>query len=192
MYLKNTSFKHEEENLHEAFNISQDVYIRCRERVFFATLMGHMLCSELYENREDAPRELRTVTGDLQRVLDLITDPVEYEITLLHFLQLNRIAVGAYVHYTKMREEDENSETSIENELARVIKKLVAKKMEQKIQEIVKESDDPNQVSLEDLLKRIEIVKQSNRSFNKYMRLLGYPGYDHTDVDEMLRKSLES
>jgi hypothetical protein len=99
MYLKNTRFNHEEEELHKAFHIKDDILIRCRERIFFASILGYLMCHELYSSRDEAPRELKTLTGDLERTLDLITEQKEYDLTLLNFFQYNRLVMSAVMEY---------------------------------------------------------------------------------------------
>lgn len=191
MYLKNTTFNHEEEKLHNAFLVSKELYVRCRERVFFATFLGYVLCNELYEDRDSAPRDLRTLTGDLQRTLALITDPVEYDITLINFMQYNRMALSAYAHIEHMEEQrKKNKEKETEEDLKRQIGDLVKKMIRKKLQENDKEEEDEENDALElpDMIKRLDCVKQSNSSFEKYMRLMGYT--NHNEVDDLLKKAL--
>lgn len=193
MYFKNLNFKHEEEDLHKAFDVDEALYIRCRERIFFATIMGYLMCLELYEDKDDAPRELKTVTGDIQRTLNLVTDEREYDITLLHFMNYHRIAKAAINHHYHHKDEpkkEEDSEDQLKEQIAKLVKKMIKKKIE-KEEGIEKEESAVHTVlDLEDLLDRIEKVQQSNNNFDKYMRLMGFQSYDHTDVDDLLKKTL--
>lgn len=193
MYFKNANFKHEEEDLHKAFGIEDDMYIRCRERVFFATIVGYLLCLELYGNKEDAPRELTTVTGDLQRTLNMVTNEKEYDITLLHFMNYHQIAKAAVHHHYRTKDEEkkeEDTEDQLKQQIAKLVKKMIKKKIERE-EGVQEENSDIHAVlDLEDMLDRLEKVKQSNKNFDKYMRLMGYQSYNHSDVDDLLNKTL--
>lgn len=194
MYLKNLNFRHEEDDLHKAFCIEGDVHIRCRERIFFATMVGYVLALELYGTKDDAPRELITVTGDLQRTLNMITDEKEYEYTLVHFMSYHRMAKSAVNHYDHTKDEvkkEEDSEDQLKQQIAKLVKKMIKKKMEK--EEGVQEEEDSAlhpTLDLEDFIDRLEKVKQSNKNFDKYMRLMGFQSYDHSDVDDLLKRTL--
>ena len=103
MILKNREFNHSKDHFHDAMNIPGYVRTKCRERIFFAAFSNALQRQELFEDEDDAPKEMCTVTGDLQRCLSLITDPLEYEYTLLTFYGHQRMAMEAYGKYKYLK-----------------------------------------------------------------------------------------
>lgn len=193
MYFKHAIFKHEEQDLHRALDTDDDMYIRCRERIFFVTILGYLLCIELYGDVETAPGELTTVTGDLDRLLSMITDEKEYDLTLLHFMSYRQMAKAAVRYYHKSKDKkEEEKKPNIEDKLKQHISDLIGKAI--KRQREGRHGDRNNDVypdfKMEDFLDRLEKVKLSNRNFDKYMRLMGFQSYDHSDVDDLLRRAL--
>jgi hypothetical protein len=77
-----------------------------------------------------------------------------------------------------------------DDELKRHISKLVRKMIEKRRGADKEDKGINSDLELEDMFNRIEKVKQSNNSFNKYMRLMGFEGYDYSDVDDLLKKTL--
>lgn len=188
MILKSKQFKHSEENLHDALGVPRDTIVICRERIFFSHFSNSLQSLELFSDRSDAPKELTTVTGDLQRTLSMITDPLEYEMTLMHFLNYHRMASHAFGHWKFQNDSANSQEDKLKLELLKLVSRL--KDLHDKDDD---DSDDKsstgNSIDLDDVTKRIDLVKRSKFDFNKYMELLGHPirSANHPDVDDMLR-----
>jgi len=108
MILKTRNFFHEEEHINRALGVDDDTMIKCRERIFFCHFANTLQSIDLFNNVDLAPRELTTVTGDLKRCLEMISNEVEYEITLLHFMSYHRLAQEAFAHW-KFENDPENS-----------------------------------------------------------------------------------
>jgi hypothetical protein len=184
MILKTRNFFHEEEHINRALGVDDDTMIKCRERIFFCHFANTLQSIDLFNNVDLAPRELTTVTGDLKRCLEMISNEVEYEITLLHFMSYHRLAQEAFAHW-KFENDPENSK---EDKL-----KLEIFKMLKKIKDAREKEDDPDSNDLnsdlhdtDDIVKRIDKVKKSNYNFQKYMEAMGYKLKSHNDVDDML------
>ena len=116
MVLKTMSFNHEVENLHEALNVSANQRDRCRERVFFSSFANGLQGIELYEDAEEIPAEFHTKTGDLSRTLKLITDPLEYEYTLLMFMKIQPLASDTFHKWYAMNNSsvDESTKSKLD------------------------------------------------------------------------------
>ena len=79
MVLSTKELNHELDDFHGALGITDYTRTKCRERIFFTAMANALQRRELFEDEDDAPKHMRTVTGDLQRCLHLISDPLEYE-----------------------------------------------------------------------------------------------------------------
>lgn len=189
MHLKHANFTHDEDDLTKALGFTQDLKIRCRERIFFASILGYVLRIELYgkDLDDEIPKELCTITGSLQRCLSLITDQDEYEFTLFNFMNFHEMAMNAVVHYReKVNKNTDESEEGLKSQIVGLVRKMI----EKKISEEGKSKDSLGVLSLDDMIDRIEKIKQSKQSFNRYMKLMGYQADDYTNVDDLLKQTL--
>lgn len=198
MSLKETVFNHHEDDFRKAIGVSKEVSILCRERIFFAHFAHSLQADELFPSRDEAPKEYKTVTGDLQVVLRMISDPMEYDYTLLNFMPYHRLAQEAYSRYHDIKDGDNNDddleelskEERLKLELVKLVTKLHALK-ENRDDEEEEQSDDEDDghysITLKKIIKRIKLVKDSKYNFHKYMTALGFPiSRDYSDVDNLL------
>ena len=188
MILKTKTFNHAKEELHSAMGVEKKTIILCRERIFFTHFANTLQSIELFNNRDDAPRELTTLTGDLQRTLEMISDPLEYEITLIHFLSFHRLAQAAFAEWRFLNDSERSAEDKLKLQLLNLVKKL--KDASDKDDEDDDDQDSPhNNINPETVMERIDLVKKSKYDFVKYMDLVGHPvqSKNHPDVDDMLR-----
>jgi hypothetical protein len=183
MILKSKQFNHAEESFHSAMNIDKHTVIMCRERIFFTHFANTLQSLELFSDRDDAPKEMTTVTGDLQRTLNMISDPVEYELTLLHFMAYHRMATAAFGMWRFQNDPENSKEDKLKLELLKLVTRL------KDIKDQEEEEDNPEDINPETVSQRIDLVKKSNFDFNKYMDLVGHPvrSSNHPDVDDILR-----
>lgn len=188
MILQNRQLNHAEDGFHSALGVSKDIAILCRERIFFSHFTSSLQAFEIFEDREDAPKELTTVTGDLQRTLQMITDPLEYEVTLLYFMSYHSMAQKAFAIWKFQNDPSNSVEQKLKLELVKIMSKIKdMKDQEDKEEEQDKKSDDGDVINLDTVQNRIELVKKSRYSFPKYMQLLGHPlKQDFGDVDKMI------
>lgn len=189
MKLKNTNFEHSEENFNKALGVSPEVRNVCRERIFFTHFTHSLQADELFPSRDEAPKQFTTVTGDLQSILQMITDPLEYEFTLLHFMPYQRMAQMAYAKYLQANKpEDEEDEDDLKHQLFKLVSKLQRLK-EEHDDEDEEDDDDENgeDLSIKKMIARVESVKKSRYNFFKYMELIGQPiNRNFGDVDDMI------
>jgi hypothetical protein len=172
MTLRDRNFNHEEDDFHLAMGISEETKNICRERIFFSSFSNALQADELFDDIEDAPKEFRTVTGDLERLLSMITNPIEYEYSLLVFMMYQRMAKEVYSLY---RNTDEDSAESREEKIKMQIIKSIMKLKELKDRE--ESGDDSNDDSVEvfskeSIMDRIKLVKKSGHNFDKYLVLV--------------------
>lgn len=173
MTLRDRNFNHEEDDFHLAMGISEETKNICRERIFFSAFSNALQADELFDDIDDAPKQFRTVTGDLQRLLSMITNPIEYEYTLLVFMMYQRMAKEVYSIY---RNTDENSAESREEKIKMQIIKSIMKLKELKDREESGDDDSNDDgvevFSKESIMDRIKLVKKSGHNFDKYLVLV--------------------
>jgi hypothetical protein len=186
MILKSRNLQHAEERINLALGIDDTTMIQCRERIFFSHFANSLQAIELFSDPDSAPREMVTVTGDLQRCLQMINNQEEYEITLLNFMSYYRLAQEAFAHWKFENDPENSKEDKLKLELFKMLKKL--KESHDKED---KDSDDNDVNSdiqdTDDIIKRVDQVKKSNYNFSKYMELMGFKMKVHSEVDDMLR-----
>lgn len=183
MILKSKTFDHTEEGFHSALGVDKQTVILCRERIFFNHFANTLQSIELFGDRDNAPREMTTMTGDLKRTLEMITDPLEYEVTLIHFISFHRMATEAFAHWKFVNDSENSTEDKLKLELLMLVKKLKATSDDE-------DDDSPhNNINVDTVMKRVDLVKKSKYDFSKYMDLVGHPikSNNHNDVDDMLR-----
>lgn len=202
MVLKTMNINHEAENFHDALNMPRNQQERCRERVFFATFSNALQAEELYEDPDDAPREFHTKTGDLARTLKLITDPLEYEYTLLMFMRLQPMAQETYAKYKAMNDDNLSRSAKGKLEILMSLHDLVVRHKHDEEEE----SDTDNTgyvITPGSLLKRIEMVKKSHYSWETYFNMIKAKNFFYIndeksskdkgsdfDIDDILRDIL--
>lgn len=186
MFLKTAQINHHAESLDQALNLSLNQLYRCRERIIFSTVANALQGRELYEDDEDCPREFRTVTGDLARTLSLITDPLEYEYTLLTFTRLQDLTSDTIGKWLAVNSSDVNKGVKAEIEFMMNLADLVIKHKSSV------DDDDDNKDSSDDnlnpaitpggLFKRIDLVKRSQYSWDTYYNMVKSKNYFYGKV----------
>jgi hypothetical protein len=173
MSLKDRKFNHEEDDFHLAMGISEETKHICKERIFFTSFSNSLQADELFDDREDAPKEFRTVTGDLERLISTITSPIEYEYTLLIFMMYQQMAKEVYSRYRNFNEDSaESREEKIKMQILKGIMKLKELKDREEAGETSDDNDNFEIISKESLTERIKLVKKSGYNFDKYLYLV--------------------
>jgi hypothetical protein len=174
MSLKDTKFDHEMDDFHLAMGISEETKTICRERIFFSTFSNSLQAEELFDDMDDVPKAFRTVTGDLERLISMITNPLEYEYTLLTFMMFQRMAKEVYIMYKNTNEDSaESREQQIKMQILKGILKLKELKDRQEAGEDSNDEDTGVEVySKESIMNRIKLVKKSGYNFDKYLLLV--------------------
>ena len=193
MVIKNNNFRHEEDHLYTAIGIDEQTMIQCRERIFFCHFSNALQCFELFNEPNQAPRELTTVTADLRRCLDMIKNDLEYETTLFHFLNYHKIAQEAFAFWHFENDPKNSSEDKLKLQLVKMLKKL---KDVSSSKDENEEDNNDNGVNndihdIEKVVSRIDKVKQSNYNFSRYMDAMGYKFMTNNEVDDILNGLFE-
>ena len=181
MILKNREFNHSKDHFHDAMNIPGYVRTKCRERIFFAAFSNALQRQELFEDEEDAPKEMSTVTGDLQRTLSMITDELEYEYTLLTFYGHQRMAMEAYSRYKYLNSSSQSKEDKIKLSIINLMMDLKEKQEDEENNS--KEDDEIDNITVNTTIKRISIVKSSLYNFDTYLKLVSKKLSSRPDSD---------
>lgn len=190
MVLANQQFNHSVENFHQAMGIPDNIRTKCRERIFFSAISNALQVMDLFEDKDDAPKEMTTVTGDLQRCLRMITDPLEYEYTLMIFNNAQRMATETMAYYRHTLESHNNREDRVKLKILELMEEIRDAKDD--------DDDDADEAPVDKLnkktmVKRIKLVKNSHHSFDTYLNLLymwanGEPNnHGKPDIDDLLR-----
>ena len=198
MYLKTHAIDHGQVNLNTALGLSRETQLLCRERILFNHFTNSLQAYELFEDVDDAPKELRTVTGDLQATLSTINDPLQYEYTLLTFFQFQKMATEIFGLYRAMTDPTLTEEQRLKAQLASIAGDLAIKKALEEKKEEEDEDDLPEivedmegmaaQLTPSRLIRRIKLVKKAKYNFNRYLDLLNNrtPEAD-LNIDDMLK-----
>lgn len=171
MILKEREFNHSKDNFHEAMGIPGYMRTKCRERIFFTSFSNALQRKELFEDEDDAPKDMSTVTGDLQRCLKMITDPLEYEYTLLTFYGHQRMAMEAYAKYKFLNSNTQSKEDKLKMSIINLIQELKEKHDEEE-EGNSSEEDEVDNITVSTALKRITMVKESHYNFDTYLKML--------------------
>jgi hypothetical protein len=174
MSFRDIKFDHTEDNFHLALGVTPEIKNICRERIFFASLSNALQADELFDDMDDAPKEFKTVTGDLQRLISMITNPIEYDYTLLVFMMYQRMAKEVYSHYRNTKDDPAATlEDQVKMQIIKGIMKLKEIKDREESGESNTDDDDSTEVlSKESLTERISLIKKSGYNFDKYLNLL--------------------
>jgi hypothetical protein len=192
MLLKERDFNHDKDEFHEAMNIPGYIRTKCRERIFFAAFSNALQRAELFEDEDDAPKDMSTVTGDLQRCLKMINDPLEYEYTLLTFYGHQRMAMEAYSKYKYLNSSSQSKEDKIKLSIINLMMDL--KDRQEDEENNSKEEDEIDNITVNTTIKRISIVKSSLYNFDTYLKLVSKKLSSRPDgdfnVDDFLKDYL--
>lgn len=181
MILKEREFNHTKDEFHEAMNIPSYVRTKCRERIFFAAFSNALQRAELFEDEDDAPKDMSTVTGDLQRCLKMINDPLEYEYTLLTFYGHQRMAMEAYGRYKYLNSTSQSKEDKIKLSIINLMMDLKDKQDDEETS--TKEEDEIDNITVNTTIKRISLVKSSHYNFETYLKLITKKLSSRPDAD---------
>jgi len=155
-------FKHEEEQMHKALCLSDEVKDNVREKIFFSTFSNTLVKEELFDNKDDVPAQLTTVTGILEKAIALANEQ-EYDYMLLTFNNTHDLAHKALAHY-KILSDDTTKEARTKMKLLELLAGLKELDMD--------EADEVRSLAPTNLVKRVKMVKKSGYNFDKYMELI--------------------
>lgn len=160
-------FNHECENLARALSISEETEKRVEEIVFYTAACNHLLGRELFDNEDDRPKALTTITGDLEKALGLTTTEEEKYFMLLRFYNIHDLTQECIGKYRAMID----AETPSQQKRAAMVIQLINMKLEEALEEAKKESNK-DFISPVGIMNRIRLVKESRYDFDRYLNLV--------------------
>lgn len=169
MIIKNSEFKHDENTLQAAIGIPAEVRNRCRERIFFCAFANHLQIQELFEDPDDAPKNMTTSSGDLERTLSIINNQEEYEYTLFSFINTHDLAKMAISYHKFITDNSTNKSERIK---MKIIAMAAEVKMADELKSKNMDDDEESIISPNELIKRIPLVKNSHYNFDTYFNMI--------------------
>jgi len=155
-------FNHENSNIPTAMGLSTEIDKKCREIVNFSTFSIHLIKEEFFgENEDEAPANMTTVTGVLEKALNLCINDAEKAYTLFVFKQVHEHANQAMSAWQCYKKEDEKERKKMELMLNLV-----------ELKALVEDDDKANYVTPKDMFSKIEIAKENMYNFEKYYALV--------------------
>lgn len=180
MFLKTQTIDHNQEDIGLALGLTIDAKRTCQERILFCSFANFVQVNSLFDSRDEAPKDMTTCTGDLQRCLQMISDPLEYEYTLMMYLTLQRQSLKGIALYDVLNDKNMSKED-------RKKVKLIQTMLEMQSDE---ESEDDLKADPLNLMRRIDLVKKSHANFDTYMNMVNSKIYRQTggdfDIDSFL------
>ena len=165
-------FNHDAENLQDALSISDETNKKIQEIILYSTAVNHLLGHELFDNSNERPKQLTTVTGDLEKALSLVETEEEKAYLLLKFQPLQEIMVQCTGKYRMLVD----AETSSQRNKASMLIQLLSLKLEEELEQKLEKSNSDDLrnhfMSPISLLNRIRFVKQSRYDFKRYLDIL--------------------
>ena len=181
MFLKTQTIDHYQEDIGQALGLTPEVIKTCRERILFCSFANYVQIYSLFDSREEAPKEMTTCTGDLQRCLQMISDPLQYEYTLMMFLNIQQHSLKGVALYELLNDKNMSKE---EKQKAKMIKTMLELTFEDSGDNDSFKADPLN------LIRRIDLVKKSHSNFDTYMNMVNSKIYRQTgddfDIDSFL------
>ena len=187
MLFKQRGFNHDDEIFHRALNISDDVKNIVREKIFFSSFSNALQAMDLFEDINDAPRSLCTVTGDLEKCLQIIETQEEYEYALLSFTMYQRLTKPIIAEFRMKNSSDpQDREAMLKHRIIEAIMELkreADKEESEEDDQFMDEEKGPFAVNQTRMTTRLKYVKKSNYNFNKYMNMMKGVSDSKSDFD---------
>jgi|688.fasta_scaffold92812_3 hypothetical protein len=173
-------FNHETENFNEGIGISDEISLKAREKIIFNCINNCIQRDLLYgeDTDDEAPREMKTITGDLERLIEMLDDELELYAVLFNFKSLEAVCIQTYGKYKFIKNAD-SREDSLKVKLISLL---------QELQNASSDSDDKlsiDNINEKTMFKRIEFIKRSHCNFNTYMKMLKrWVNGENMDIDD--------
>lgn len=153
------NFKHESENIPKALGLSETIDNRCREIIHFASFTNYFIKNDFFDDADETPSNLTTITGILEKALSLCKTKEEEVYTLFVFRNVHEHcsqAIGAYEVFNKETDEKEKKRMKMLMELVEL--KALSEDDE----------DRSNLVTPKDMFKKITAAKDNMYNFDRY------------------------
>jgi hypothetical protein len=104
------TFNHDVENVNEALGLSDEQDDACREAIFFSTISNYLIGLELFDEPNDVPKSLKTMTGDLEKSLGLVTTEKEKSYLLFIFKNMHDLCIESIAKYKFLKDSEGKDE----------------------------------------------------------------------------------
>lgn len=163
MTIQPIEFDHTQDEIAKSIGLSNEQTELCQERIFFTSFSNYLRTTNLFDSREEAPKDLTTFSGDLEQCLKMIQNPLEYQYTLLIFMTLQRQALKMVALHSIL---DESNASEEDLPKIKLIKSFI------NIEASFKKKEEDILTEFASVIKRLDLVEKSNYNFNSYISLL--------------------
>ena len=165
------NFNHESEKINEALGVTDALDAKCTNIILFSTAANYYIVEDLYESRDEAPKNLKTLSGDLNKALTLCQTEEEKNYTLFIFDRTHKLVKEVIERFI-----DKNKGTEADTIKLEILSKLLDLRIAEEIKKRDIDGDDYKGllgvISPSNLIKNVKLVKKSNYNFDKYMALV--------------------
>jgi hypothetical protein len=159
------TFQHDAETITKALNISKDLDNRCHEIIFFSTMVNYCISHEMFDDRETAPRNITTLTGDLEKALSLCSNDQEKNYVLFMFRTVHELTTK-FISIAELEEKQRKKLNILFN-----------------IMELETLGESKAEYSPQEIFRRLKLVRKSNYNFETYLKLINF------DSDDLINKA---
>lgn len=156
------NFQHNASKVAQALGVNPQTEDRCIEIINFCTISNYLISHEMFDDRDDAPNNLTTLSGDLEKALSLVSNQEEKDYVLFMFRTLHDAVQATIAKYEVL-----NELQGVDKKKAELVLQMIELKLEEKTEE-----DRDNYITPSSMFNRIKIVQQSNYNFQTYLTLL--------------------
>lgn len=157
MIEKLLKFQHENSNIPCAIGFSEEMDNKCREIIQFSTFTNYFIKNDFFDGNDDVPANLTTVTGVLEKCINLCINDDERLYTIFIFKQVHEHAANALGAYKMYTEEGDKEKKKLD-----ILMQLV------ELKALTGDEDRSNFVTPKDMFARIEAAKDNMYNFEKY------------------------
>ena len=157
------NFKHESDNIPTALGLSEGIDNRCREIIHFAAFTNYFIKNDFFDDGDQTPSNLTTITGVLEKALDICKTKEEELYTLFVFRNIHdhcSQAIGAY----KTFEEETDVKEKKKMEMLMHLVELKALSDD--------EDDRDYLITPKDMFKKIKVAKENMYNFENYYSVI--------------------
>lgn len=111
------TFNHSAKTLSESIGLSTEDLLYVKLLIIFNSMNSKLLIDKLFDKEEDAPEDMKTTSGNIEKLLPLMKNDAMTLFTLIHYEAIsNEILVGYDIlkHPDKMKEIISVEEDSVE------------------------------------------------------------------------------
>jgi len=158
-------FQHDSDNVPVAMGFTEEIDNRCREIVHFAAFTNYFIKKDFFNDEEEAPKNLMTITGILEKALNICKTEEEKVYTLFVFRNVHKHcsqAIGAWETFYEESDEKERKKMQMLMELV-------------ELKALTEDEDRETLITPKDMFKKITAAKDNMYNFEKYYTIVNEP-----------------